>query len=425
MNALLLSWSLEGGAGGAAYRLHQGLRRIGVNSQVLVDKKTDDDNTVMPLAETRIARGMRLLRPKLNDLPLKLYPSRIGLFFSAQWPPDFLLPKVAQLHPDVINLHWVLNGFVRIESLRRFDEPVVWTLHDMWPFTGGCVHGLDCDRYTSRCGACPQLQSEKDWDLSRWVWRRKARAWKGLNLTLVTPSNWLADCARASSLFMDQRVEVIPHGLDTETYKPIDQRLARQLLNLPIGKKIILFGAWMLSYWKGFHLLQEAILDLSKSGWRDDLELALFGFSRPETPVDLGFKSHYLGRFHDDLSLALVYSAADVMVVPSLVESFGLTACESLACGTPVVAFNSSGLKDIIDHQRNGYLARPFDAKDLAEGIVWVLDDNERHQRLSQCAREKAEREFSLELQAQRYLALFNEVVESNRSSLDKTGDLR
>lgn len=425
MKSLILSYSLEGGAGGAAYRLHQGLRRIGVTSQVLVVKKEGDDHTVIPLVETTINRGFSVLREKLNNLPLRLYPNNAG-YFSTQWPRDSVPAKVAQLNPDIINLHWILNGFVQIESLRKFDQPLVFTLHDMWAFTGGCVHSLDCDRYTNECGSCPQLGSTKSRDLSRWVWGRKARAWKNLDLTVVTPSNWLAESARSSSLFKDKRVEVVPNGLDVETYRPVDRRLARQLLGLPLDKKIILFGAWSLSHWKGFHLLQGALQSLSMSGWHDKLELVLFGFSEPEEPIDLGIKAHYLGRLYDDISLALVYSAADVKVVPSLVESFGLTACESLACGTPVVAFNVSGLRDIIDHKQNGYLATPFEIEDLAQGIVWILEDDDRRNRLSKRAREKVEKEFTLELQAQRYLNLYSEALENHkRANYAKNGDVR
>ena len=214
-------------------------------------------------------------------------------------------------------------------------------------------------------------------------------------------------------------MEVVPNGLDTETFRPIDQSIARQLLGLRIDRKIILFGTWMLSHWKGFDLLQGALQNLSKSGWHDKLEWVMFGFSEPEEPVDLGIKARYLGILHDELSLALAYSSADVMVVPSRVENFPSTACESLACGTPVVGFNATGLKEIVDHQNNGYLAKPFNIEDLAQGIVWILEDEDRNQGLSQRARKKAERQFTLELQAQRYLTLFNEAVESHRRAAE------
>jgi glycosyltransferase involved in cell wall biosynthesis len=411
MNVLHLSTSdIEGGAARAAYRLHQGLKTAGITSQMLVRAKDSIDPSVIadrsPLTK---------LGPPLSGLPLKLYPHRDPGMFSLQWSPDAIAPKVKQLNPDIINLHWICNGFLQIETIAKLKKPLIWTLHDMWAFTGGCHYSQECDRYTDSCGSCPQLHSSKNRDLSRWVWQRKNRAWQELNLTVVSPSNWLGECAKSSSLFSNVRVEIIPHGPDLEKYKRIDKLVARNLLNLPPDKQLVLFGASPGTTGdrrKGLYLLQPAIQKLNQFGWRDKLELVVFGGSKPENPVDLGFKIHYLGQFQDDISLALVYSAADVMVVPSTQEAFGQTASEALACGTPVVAFAATGLKDIVDHQHNGYLANPFEVDDLARGIAWVLEDEERHQKLCLNAREKAEGEYSLELQAHRYQKLYQAILD-------------
>jgi glycosyltransferase involved in cell wall biosynthesis len=302
---------------------------------------------------------------------------------------------------------------MQIETLAKLSRPLVFTLHDMWSFTGGCHYTGNCDRYTVSCGACPQLHSSNYCDLSRWIWQRKAKTWRNLNLTIVAISSWIAKCASSSSLFKDLRIEIIPNGLNTETYKPLDKKSVRKLLNLPQDKQLVLFGALNATSEKrkGFHLLQSALQNLSHSEWGEILEVVVFGSSQPDTPIDLGLKARYLGHLNDDFSLAAVYSAADVMVVPSLQEAFGQTASESLACGTPVVAFSGTGLVDIIEHQWNGYLARPFEVEDLAQGIAWVLKDQQRYQKLSHCARQKAEQEFSFETQARRYVTLFNEIV--------------
>jgi len=161
--------------------------------------------------------------------------------------------------------------------------------------------------------------------------------------------------------------------------------------------------------WKGFPLLVPALQRLSKSGWQDKIELLVFGSSEPENPIDVGFKIHYLGRLEDE-ALAKVYAAADVMVVPSRYEAFGQTASEALACGTPVVAFDVTGLKDIVDRHQNGYLAKPYDSEDLARGIAWVLEDPDRHQQLCHSARLKVEAKFTLEVQAREYQKLYEEV---------------
>jgi glycosyltransferase involved in cell wall biosynthesis len=411
MKVLLVSnYDIKGGAARATYRLHQGLQSMAVNSQVLVNYKSSNDENVR-LMPTKLGEKFKGIRAKLNRLPLKLYPKLGQVIFSPQWVPDSLADEVAKINPDVINLHWVCEGYMQIETLARFHQPVVWTLHDMWAFTGGCHYSESCDRYLDACGACPQLHSTKDGDISRWIWQRKAQAWQNLNLTLVTPSHWLAECAKSSSLFEKYSVKVIANGLDPDVYKPLDRSQVRDSLNLPQNKHLVLFGAMQGTEdrWKGFPLLVPALQRLSKSGWEDQIELLVFGCFEPESPIDVGFKIHYLGRLEDE-GLAKVYAAADVMVVPSRYEAFGQTASEALACGTPVVAFDVTGLKDIVDRHENGYLAQPYDSEDLARGIAWVLEDAERHQQLCRNARLKVEAKFTLEVQAREYQKLYEEV---------------
>ena len=382
-----------------------------MSSQMLVkNKKSGEPNVIM--SQKGIANKFDKIISTISNSPLRLYPERNRGIFSPQWLPDSLAAKVAKIQPDIINLHWVCGGYMQVESVPKFNKPLVWTLHDMWPFTGGCHYSEECDRYTKSCGSCPQLHSSKDSDLSRWVWQRKAQAWKNLNLTLVTPSNWLAQCAKSSSLFKKYPVKVIANGLDPEVYKPLNRRLVRESLNLPQNKQLVLFGAMQGTddRWKGFPLLVPALQSLSKSGWQDKIELLVFGSSQPENPLDVGFKTHYLGRLEDE-SLAKVYAAADVMVVPSRYEAFGQTASEALACGTPVVAFDVTGLKDIVDRQQNGYLAKPYETEDLARGIAWVLEDPDRHQKLCRSARLKVEEKFTLQVQARAYKNLYEEIL--------------
>jgi len=288
---------------------------------------------------------------------------------------------------------------------------LVLTLHDMWSFTGGCHYTLGCNRYTESCGDCPQLQSGRDADLSRSVWQRKATAWQNLNLTVVATSQWMAKRAGNSSLFRDMSIEVIPIGLDTNVFKPIDSSIAREFWNLPSAKQLILFGAIDTSDTrKGFHLLQQALARLQQMGC-DRIELVVFGCSEPDTPLKLGFPVHYLGKLQDNRSLQMAYAAADVTVAPSIEEAFGQIASESLACGTPVVTFANTGLADIVDCHHNGYVAKYCDAADLARGINWVLEDSIRHRGLRLAAREKAEREYGLQLQAHRYRSVVNKIL--------------
>jgi glycosyltransferase involved in cell wall biosynthesis len=325
--------------------------------------------------------------------------------------PDKVPAEVAEINPDLIHLHWLGAGFLGVETLGKLTRPIVWTMHDSWPFTGGCHVPFDCQKYRQSCGGCPILGSSRERDLSRWNWKRKEKAWHGLNLTMVAPSRWLADCAQSSSLFHDVRVEVIPNGLNTEVFHPMDKEHARQVLGLPKGGKIILFGAVRVTSDpnKGFHLLQPALKALGKKS--SDMLAVFFGASDIAELPDLGMPVVSLGKILDEQRLAAIYSAADVFVVPSIQEAFCQTATEAMACGVPVVAFGATGLLDIVKHRECGYLAQPYDVDDLSRGILWVLEDEERRMQLSRRARQRAESEFNLDRMAERYLALYREVL--------------
>lgn len=417
MKVVLLNTSdIVGGAARAAYRLHKGLQDIDVDSTMLVQDKSGDDTTVIG-SKGIVAKWVNKLRPYLDVIPSKLYGNRKLTPWGISWMPNDISKKVRNLNPDIVNLHWVCGGFVPLTDLAKFNTPIVWTLHDSWAFTGGCHIPYDCKRYEEKCGACQQLGSGRDYDISRIVWEKKVKKWADLNITVVTDGHWLAKSARSSSIFRDVRVETISPGLDVSRYHPVEHNLARNILGLPLDKKIILFGAMSSTSDpnKGFQYLQPALRRLHTDGWTEKAEVVVFGSSTPENPPDLGLKVSYVGRLYDDVSLALLYAAADVMVVPSIQEAFGQTASEAMACGTPVVAFATTGLLDSVEHKVNGYLAKPFEFEDLSNGIAWVLSDDDRWHKLSEEARMKAESEFAIEVVSKRYAALYNELVEKSK----------
>jgi glycosyltransferase involved in cell wall biosynthesis len=405
---------VEGGSGRAATRLLKALRDAAIDASLLVQRKfTDSPRITGPASPFDKAVGFA--RPSIEQLIFGIAPRKTNGPFSPSFLPDRLPGKVAEIAPDIIHLHWVAN-MMRLETLRRFKTPLVWTLHDSWPFTGGCYVPFDCSRYRESCGRCPVLGSAKENDLSHRVWRRKERAWQGLDLTLVAPSRWMAECARASSLFHASRIEVIPNAIDTERFKPLDKRTAREFLGLPQDRRLILFGAKLATSDrnKGFHLLREALQELAEATEKESVELVIFGSSEPEQSPELGFKAHYLGWLGDDISLALLYAAADVFVFPSIQESLGYTVMEAMACGTPCVAFHQGGVTDLIDHRQNGYLAKPFETADLARGIAWILADAQRREDLACQGRQKMLREFALEKVAARHVALYREILQGD-----------
>jgi glycosyltransferase involved in cell wall biosynthesis len=411
MKVLMLNTFDEvGGAARAAVRLLRGVQGLGIDAGLLVQFKFGNASEVI-CNQNPLRRLARRLKGFLGTLPVRLYPNRPENNFSPALLPDHLPAEIVAIDPDIVHLHWLCAGFFQVETLRKLNKPLLWTLHDSWAFTGGCHVPYDCKRYRQSCGKCPVLGSSRERDLSRWTWNRKAKAWRDIDLTVVAPSRWLADCARSSSLFRDVRVEVIPNGLDTETFRPGDREAARDLLGLPQDKKIILFGAVraISDPNKGLHLLASALQTFSKGG--SDTLAVVFSSLDDSAMPDLGMPAVFLGRVHDDRKLAAIYTAADVFVAPSVQEAFCQTASEALACGTPVVAFGATGLLDVVEHQKCGYLAQPYDAVDLGRGIAWVLEDMDRHSQLSFRARQKAKTEFCLDKVSGRYVTMYRQLL--------------
>lgn len=410
---LVNTFDIEGGAARAAYRLHKGLQQIGLDSKMLVQVKYSDDYTVFG-PENKIDKVFSKIRPHLDLLPLYRYKNRNKTPWSNSLLPNkSLVDKINSFNPDIVHLHWINGGFFPISLIPYIKQPIIWTLHDSWPFTGGCHIPYECKKYENHCGQCPHLQSKSEKDLSYKIWKRKFKSFRNANLTIVTPSRWLADCAKRSSLFKNFRIEVIPNGIDTNKFKSIDKTFARNVLGLSKDKKYILFGAMNSTSDpnKGFQFLQPALQKLATLSNIDDIELIVFGASEPKEKPNLGFKVNYLGRIHDDLTLSIVYSAADVFVAPSIMENLPNTVIESLACGTPCVAFNIGGLKDMIDHKKNGYLAQPYNIEDLSYGILFTILDEERRIKMQKVAREKVKENFNILDISKKYMNLYSNIL--------------
>jgi glycosyltransferase involved in cell wall biosynthesis len=409
----------DGGAAKGAYNLHVALRAAGVDSLMLVQRKYGDDPSVMA---TSRARGVLYdgLRDRLDRLPLRLHRWRGEGWWTVGWLPFDITPLIDRLKPDVVQFHWAGRGAAPIKILRRLDErnyPIVWTLRDMWPLTGGCHYSNDCEKFLTKCGACPQLSTNVPFDLSRWQWRRKHRAWRDVAVTYVAMSNWMANYARRSPLTFDNEVSVIPNGVDTDRYAPIDRAAARAIWRIPPDKRVILFGALNATTdrRKGYAYLTEALKILAAKGWTDRALAVVFGAGLDSTGI--GLPTRYVGRLHDDVSLSLLYACADVMVVPSVQENFGKTAIEAMSCGVPVVAFANTGQTDIVDHKINGYLAENLSAEDLANGIAWCLERNGSGGDLSRQARNKVKACFDMQHIASRHIDLYENLLRQRQQA--------
>lgn len=413
MNVIHVSHSeRSGGAARAAMRIHDAVRRIGVGSTMLVANGAGTDPTVVRPATPpgRLwAKARRFLALPVRGLLRTANPA----LHSPACVPSRRSARLNAADIDLVHLHWFNCEMMSVADVGRVVKPVVWTLHDMWAFCGA-EHYADDDRW--RRGYTPESRPrhERGFDVNRWTWLRKRRHWKR-PMQLVAPSRWLADCAAASPLFAGWPVTVIPHPLDTDRWRPADKLAARRAFGLPEDRPLLLFGALGGDQdpRKGFDLLGAALGGLRSraAGRLDELEVVVFGESSAGPGRPAGIRTRRVGHVHDDERLRLLYAAADAVAVPSRQEAFGLAAQEAQACGTPVIAFDAGGLSDIVSHRETGYLARPFDAADLAAGIAWVLSDAGTAARLGQAARDRACRLHAIDVSGRQYAALYDRVL--------------
>ncbi|MDZ8068386.1 MAG: glycosyltransferase family 4 protein [Nostoc sp. DedQUE08] len=405
---------LSGGAARAAYRIHRCLLQAEIDSRMQVLSKISDDPTVRGNS-LKIGRITTEIRTGIGLLAKKTIKSSDPTRYSAGLLPSNWVKSFHASDADVINLHWVGAETLSISEIGQIRKPIVWTFHDMWAFCGAEHYtndGLNA-RWREGYRADNRPQDESGFDLNRWTWERKQRNWK-YPFHIVCPSNWLADCVRNSALMADCPVSVIPYPLDLDSFRPIEKTLARQLLNLPQQRSLILFGALggTNDPRKGMDLLLQATSFLENQKSKDiEIEIVIFGQSRPPQVPKFGFPLRYTGHLADDISLALLYSAADVFVAPSRQDNLPNTVVEAIACGTPTVAFKIGGMPDLIQHKVSGYLAQPYEAEDLATGIQWVLQQQKESKSLSLAARRHAEYMFDPVRIAQQYVAVYKEAM--------------
>jgi len=348
-----------GGAARAAARLHRAERRAGLDSRMLVLQRRTDDPHVEP-ARTPIFGRDALSWQLEHRILRRAADARVER--SLNLVPSGLHRRINASPADVVHLHWINDGMMSIPEIGRIAKPIVWTLHDMWPFAGAEHYTVEGDdRWRSgypRSG------------IDGWTWRRKRRHWRDLAPVVVAPSRWMGECSRASALFGGHPVRVIPNPMDPDELAPRDQRAARRALGLPFDRKIVLLGAHdPLHARKGFDLFRDALHARADSAGCEDFEVVVFGARGALPPMAPPARS--VGPI--ERGLDQWYSAADVFVAPSRMDNLPNTVAEAAWCGTPSVAFRVGGLPDLIDHRRSGYLAEPFDVQDLASGIRWAL----------------------------------------------------
>jgi glycosyltransferase involved in cell wall biosynthesis len=407
----------SGGASRAAYRLHQALLQLQVDSMMRVLTHQTANSKVIA------GRSARTLRQKVSAR----LEQKVWDFSTRNWHTDNpilhsfgrvsanIVDELNQSDATVLNLHWI-SKLLSIEDIGRIQKPMVWTLHDMWPLCGGEHHTANVIDARFRVGYTPHNRplSERGPDLNRQAWETKQRSWQGKNFVMVAPSKWMAGCIEQSLLFADKKISthVIPNPLDTElVWRPIPKTAARRLLGLDEQKIYVLAGsAGGMAHIKGEDLLPKLMAKIESIA-PHTIELIVFGQAQPAAGSQWPCRVHWMGSVNDDSVMATIYSAVDVMIVPSRQDNLPNTAVEAHACATPVAAFDLGGLPDIVEHMKTGWLAPAFDLDHLASGILWMAQDRDRRLSLSENSRASALRRYSPAIIAKQYCEAYDEAI--------------
>jgi glycosyltransferase involved in cell wall biosynthesis len=408
--------------GGAAIACRRLLKALRINkdiiAQMIVQEGKSGQEAVVQLNNSWFDKKKAYLRFVAERLYFLFYEKNKAVRFSfnpAKFGTDLSHNQFVK-DTNIIHLHWINFGFLSINSIKKLGEtgkPIVWTLHDMWAFTGGCHHSGECENYQIECGNCTNfLKNPDENDLSNQIWNVKKKSFSSVNLTIVTCSQWLGNRAQKSSLFKDLIIKAIPNPIDIQLFNQKNKKESIVKLNLKEDKNYILFAAMnALAIGKGYQYLKQAVEILVKKIENPTIELLIFGKANQADFANLPLKVNFLGQLTDQDQIINAYNAASVFVIPSLEENLPNTIMEAMACGTPVVGFEVGGIPEMIDHKKTGYLAKYKDAEDLAAGIYHVLYEAD-YEVLSKNARQKVVENYAEEVVARQYENLYKSLLQ-------------
>ncbi|PZD72396.1 Alpha-maltose-1-phosphate synthase [Acaryochloris thomasi RCC1774] len=393
---------IEGGAAIAAYRLHEGLLENTVDSQLLVDICKSQNKLVSTISRKRA----------IDALVSRVF-SGFGLNYLHILSSFNIKHQKSYQEADIVNLHNIHGDYFNYLALPHLTQqkPTVWTLHDMWSFTGHCAYSFDCNRWQIGCGQCPYPETypQIGKDASHLEWRLKDWLYSHSNLDIVVPSSWLYKLTQAS-LLNKFPIHHIPNGINTSSYYPLDPQQCRAILGIPSNRRVLMFAADRLSdLRKGIDLLYRSLAQLSPS-LKQEIILLTLGAGEVTPADDLGIQHISLGYTGSDRFKAIAYSAADLFLFPTRADNLPLTLQESMACGTPIISFDIGGVPDLVRPGKTGFLAKPEDSHDFAQGIIELLEDDALRASFGKKCRSIACEEYSLSLQAQRYIKIYEKI---------------
>jgi glycosyltransferase involved in cell wall biosynthesis len=405
----------EGGAAKASTRLHESLLNCGVNSHYLTQGGDFNIVNMHSVYKNDYSRPFKMrLRTRLDSVPLLAYPLKMNTPWNVGWLNGEVNSLIQKHEADIVHVHWVGSGFMSLNDLSKIKQKLVFTLHDSWMFTGGCHVIGSCRNFQSFCTRCPQLGSKREYDLSTSGFQRRLNALEKFQPIFIAPSSWMSSQAKSSFLLKDMDIRIIPNGVNTNIFYPHSKKIAREFFGLSHTKKIIVFGANSIGndVNKGFNDFIEMLPIISNSIIQKNVEFVVFGrVSESVRKLCRLMSIKSIGKVTDEGNLALLYSAADLVCVPSIQESFGLIALEAMSCGVPVVAYRTSGLTDIIVDGTTGFLAAPFDKNDFAKKIIDILGDDNLEKKMSIESRLRAVNLFDLKNIAISHLKLYENLL--------------
>jgi len=410
MKVLHVCYANRGGGGAiGAYRLHTAMLSQGVNSRLLVIKKRGADPTLV--RAPFLIRLANLIARKLSRYILKLQKPADRSYRSLNIFPTGIWRVINSLDADIVQLHWINENTLGISEFKHIRKPIVWKLPDMWAFSGCEHYPTDSTRPFAGYSKANRASGARGFDLDRFVWDQKRRHWKDLDLTIVTPSKWLAECAKSSYLFQRYPVHNIPNPINLDVFRPAaDAGKVREFFKLPPAKKLILFASLtsLKDPRKGFGFLEKCMCRLAEKINPYDYRIVIMGYRVPYASLG-GIEIINLGYMEEELNVAMAYAAMDVCVAPSYADNLPNTIKESMACGTPCVAFDTGGVPDMITHKVNGYLAPVNDVEEFCNGLLWILSAD--YPAISKAAREAAIKLHSPEFIVSQYLGLYEDVL--------------
>jgi glycosyltransferase involved in cell wall biosynthesis len=405
---IISTFEINGGAAVAAKRLMCSLRKSGYEACMLVRDRQTEDPYVESVNTSWLKRKMYFILFCYERLVIFIHNcfSRKHLFdvSIANTGVDISRHPLVQ-DADILHIHWINQGFLSLKNIRqlqKLNKPIIWTMHDMWCFTGICHYAGTCRKYQYVCQNCEIL---KNGDIAQCVFEKKRKNLR-TGIKYVGCSKWIADIARQSKILQNASITNIPNPIDKEIFTPKDKTLARQKFHLPLDKKLILFAAAKLSDTrKGISYFIDACKQLDK-----DIEIVFMGGKIDESLINsFSQKTHQLGYLNSPEDITYAYSSCNVFVIPSLEDNLPNTIMEAMSCGTPCVGFNIGGIPEMIDHKENGYVAEYKNAEDLADGIIYCIENKEI---LSKKAREKVLANYSEAVVAEKYISLYKELLE-------------